>query len=335
MTRTFRSAAFILIAAAVAVVVAVWVRTPHDRTNKIIVAQWGQEKYLIYLPLYIAVEKGYLKDVGLEVEITFSGNDDQVFAAVASGSADFGVGDPAFAAIANEKGGQGRVIATIVDRVAIWGVTKDSKIALIHSPKQLAGLRVGTFPSPSTNYTLMANLVRKNGLDTGSATTIVQAPIGAQLALLESGRADIAMELEPAASLAESKGFRVVYSSPAFYGPFAFTGVTTSTDTIKNNPTKVQKFVDALERAVRFAHENPAGAAEIGRKAIPTLPQLVVERAVKRMLDERTLPQSVAVDENSWQSALAVRVQVGDLKSAQATQLTVDNTFAARANASR
>ena len=58
------------------------------------VAQWGQEKYLIYLPFYLAQEKGFFKEEGLSVSLVFSGNDDQVFASVLQGSAQFGIGDP-------------------------------------------------------------------------------------------------------------------------------------------------------------------------------------------------------------------------------------------------
>ncbi|MFA5300626.1 MAG: ABC transporter substrate-binding protein, partial [Lutibacter sp.] len=62
--------------------------------TQVIVAQWGQEKYLIYLPLYIAQEKGFFKEEGLDISIKYSGNDDQVFATVLKGEAQFGIGDP-------------------------------------------------------------------------------------------------------------------------------------------------------------------------------------------------------------------------------------------------
>ena len=77
---------------------------PGTTTTKITIAQWGQEKYLIYLPVYIAQDKGFFKEQGLDVSIVFSGNDDQVFATVARGDAQFGVGDPIFTAISRNRG---------------------------------------------------------------------------------------------------------------------------------------------------------------------------------------------------------------------------------------
>src|SRR5579863_8709222 len=88
--------------------------TPPSVSNstKIVVAQWGQEKYLIYLPVYIAQEKGFFKARNLDVSIAFSGNDDQVFATVARGDAQFGVGDPIFTAMSRQRGFDGIVVAS-------------------------------------------------------------------------------------------------------------------------------------------------------------------------------------------------------------------------------
>src|SRR5215469_4179801 len=74
--------------------------------EQVTVAHWGTERTLIYAPLYVALDGGFFKEQGLDVRISYSGNDDQVFATVASGAAQFGVGDPAFTAISREKGGR-------------------------------------------------------------------------------------------------------------------------------------------------------------------------------------------------------------------------------------
>lgn len=294
---------------------------------KITIAQWGQEKYLIYLPIYLAEDKGFFKQEGIEIAIKFSGNDDQTFATVIKGDAQFGVGDPVFTAISREKGFRGKVVASIVNGVAIWGVTNKAKVKYIEKPEDLAGLSVGTFPEPSTNYTLMKKTIIEGGKKL-ERTKIKQAPIGSQIALLESGDADIAMELEPATSIAVSKGYRVVYSSPKFYGPFAFTGLTTTEEYIQNNRQTVQKVVDALEKAVSYAHSNFEGTVETASKLFPDLDSSVVRMAVKRMIDEETLPKHVFVSDTAWQKALQVRITVGDLQKPQPTDESVDNSFA-------
>lgn len=298
-----------------------------DHVTKVTVAQWGQEKYLIYLPFYIAQEKGYFKEEGLDITVKFSGNDDQVFATVLKGEAQFGIGDPVFTAISRERGAKGKVIASIVNGVTIWGVTNKQNIKTIEKSSDLAGLKVGTFPEPSTNYALMKKTIMKGG-DILKNTKIVQAPIGAQLALLEKGSADIAMELEPGASIAESKGYRVVYSSPKFYGSFAFTGLTTTEDYIIANKETVQKFLNAIEKALQYCHTDETGAIEIAAKLFPKLDKVVVGNAVKRMVADKTIPDHAAMSDEAWQKALQVRVDIGDLKEMKPTSEGVDNSFA-------
>lgn len=296
-------------------------------STDITIAQWGQERYLIYLPLYVAIEEGFLSKHGLRPKIIFTGNDDQTFATVISGNAQFGVGDPVFAAISQEKGYDAKVVATIVGRVAIWGIANNSKVKPIRTTADFEGLRVGTFPEPSTNYTLMRQLVVTNPTVL-EHTQIVQAPIGSQLALLQTNKVDVAMELEPATSLAASKGYRIVFSSPGFYGPFLFTGLTTTQDFISKNPQAVTALVDALEEAVVACHKDRSVALRVASKLFPTLPKEVIADAVNRMLDEKTFPEHVAIDDSAWQAALKIRFIVGDLHSPQATSTAVDNSFA-------
>lgn len=291
--------------------------------KKITVAQWGQEKYLIYLPLYVAMEKGYFEKHGLDVKLKFSGNDDQTFATVIKGDAQFGIGDPVFAAISNEKGFPARVIGTLVNGVAIWGVTNNNDMKVIQTPQDLEGLKIGTFPEPSTNYTLMKELIKKHNL---KETKIVQAPIGSQLALLENGDADIAMELEPSTSISESKGYKVVYSSPKFHGKFAFTGITTTKDYLDVNKEVTKQFLNALEEALQESHKNPSIAIEVASKLFPKLEKEVIRNAINRMLDEKTYPEHIAVDKDAWNSAVDVRVVVGDIKDKDKVVDTVDNS---------
>jgi NitT/TauT family transport system substrate-binding protein len=299
----------------------------NSKLTDVTVAQWGQEKYLIYLPFYLAQERGFFKEQGLDIKVKYSGNDDQVFATVLKGEALLGIGDPIFTAIARENGAKGKVVASIVDGVSIWGVTKKD-IPFIQTPIDLKGLKLGTFPAPSTVFTLMQNTINDNKLED---TKIVQAPIGSQIALIENGNVDIAMELEPGASLAESQGYKVVYSAAQFYGPFAFTGVTTTEENITKNKETIQKFVNALEQALVFARNSPEETIKTAQSLFPTLDKDVVANAVNRMIKDKTIPITTAMSDESWQNAMKIRYQMGDIKEIKPTIDAVDNSFTKKA----
>lgn len=296
----------------------------NGENTKITVAQWGQEKYLIYLPFYVAMEKGFFKEEGLDISLKFSGNDDQVFATVLKGEAQFGIGDPVFTAISRERGAKGKVVASIVNGVALWGVTKNKELSILSKPSDFDKLRIGTYPAPSTTYTLMKDMIESNNLKDAK---IVQSPIGTELALIESNGADIVMMLEPGASIAESKGYKIVTSLPNLWGQFAFTGLTTTEDYIFNQKDIVKKVVLILEKTLKFIHKDPNSCIEIAIKLFPQIEETVVKNAVNRMIKDETIPKTVIISDDSWQKSLKVRVSVGDLKEMKPTSDAFDNSF--------
>jgi NitT/TauT family transport system substrate-binding protein len=274
------------------------------------IAQWGQERYLIYLPVYLAQSQGFFEKHNVHADLLFSGNDDQVFATVVRGDAQFGVGDPIFTAISTQRGLPGVEVASIVGRVALWGVAKKGAKP-IRKPEDLTGLRIGTFPRPSTTYTLLEDTLKQSHVN----AKIIEVQIGSELALLESGRADVVFLLEPAASLAESKGYSIVMSLPALWGNFAFTGLTTTRQYAVANPSLTADMGAAIDDAMHFAHSNTPEAIAAAQKLFPNLDPKVVSTAVTRMIAEQTLPPSAAIDKDGWLHAIRVRQEVGDLKT--------------------
>ena len=292
------------------------------------VCQYGD--LLIYLPLYIAKDKGFFDAEGVNVRFINGGGDDKTYAAVSSGSAQFGVSDPTFTAIAREKGQPGVVVATIVAGAPYWGVTWNDSIKPIDSVEQLNGRKIATYESPSTNYALMASTLKGAAAKTADAK-IVEGAYGTLLAILKSGRADIAMELEPVASTAVKDGAHIVYSYPEMYGEFMLTGLYVLESYRDANPKTVQSVVNALEKAMQFAHKDLEGAITIGKARFPEVDPEVVETAVRRMVKESTLPKHVTMSPVGWSNAVKVRVELGDLKSPTAADSTLDHTFATKA----
>ena len=291
--------------------------------EKVKVAQFAD--FFLYMPLYLAEGKGFFEEQGLSVDIVSTGGDDKTFAAVISGDVQFGIADPTFVAIARAKGQPGKVIASIVNGVPFWGVTKNSEVPEIKDPKHLEGFTVATFPSPSTAFTLQKQMFEGAGLK----PQIRQAAFGALLPLLEAGTVDIALELEPNVSTAVKQGARVVYSMAEMYGDFAITGVTTSEALIAENPDLVQKFVNAIQQAESYAHANPDATAAFALERFPTLDPVIVAQALKRVIDSKTLPKDTLISKTAWEKACQLRVDAGDLPAIDEEAL--DNTFAGKA----
>ncbi len=315
---------FMLVAALLSFTSAVWA------TETVKLAQFGKEKFMLYLPLYVAMEAGYFADEGLDIELVFAGNDDQIFASVASGAVDFGMGDPVFTAIAQEKGYPAKTVAMMITKLGNTGYTNNPDILLIDDPADLAGLRIGSFPNPSTTYILMDELVRTHQ-DVLKDTEIVQAGMGAQLALLEAGKVDIALDLEPAVSKLEAQGYRIVFNLNEYIEPQVITGLMVRQEMIDQNPDHVQGMVRALQKGLDTIHNDRIKTLEIAQKLFPALDPNIIEKALNRMMAKDVYPSSVVVPDDYWQRTLKTRLEAGDLQALQPTGKSVDNRFALEA----
>jgi NitT/TauT family transport system substrate-binding protein len=293
----------------------------------ITVAQAGD--FFLYAPLYIAIDAGFFSMQGLDVTITSTGGDDKTFAAVISGDAQFGIADPTFVAVSESRGRPGKVIANIVNGVPFWGITEDPHIPTITRPSELDSYSVGTFPSPSTAFTLQ----RKMFLDGGLTPNIRQGAFGTLLAMLRSRQADIVLELEPNVSQAIAKGARIVYSLRDIYGDFAITGLTTTPDLLTKKPELAKKVVCALQMALDFARADPDGTLRVLFRRFPEIDKGVAESALARVLAQKIIPETLVTSEQAWSKAISLRTEVGDIKSPKSMGVYVDNAYAEWANA--
>lgn len=308
-----------------------WKRTSTQNDEqvfqKVTVTQYGQSKIFLYLPLYIAMEEGYFAEQGLDITLTYSGNDDQIAATVTGGHADFGVGDPIFSAIIQERGGQLKTIATLVEKPPFIGYTNKKEISEIKVLSDLGNLKISSFPAPSTLYTNLTNLKTANHLE----ININPVAFGSQMAALEAGEVDIAMDLDPNVAVAESQGYQAVISLGNFLPPQAITGISSREDFILQHPETVQKFLNALQKAVTAFYKDENIGIRVAKKVFPETDADSLARAVARSRQNAIYPHAITIKDKVWQQGILERLNAGDLKNLQATDVATDNSFAQKA----
>ena len=257
------------------------------------------------------MDGGFFRKEGLDVSIVNTGGDDKTWAAVLSGSAEFGVADPTFVAVSATRGQNGMVVASLVNGVPFWGITYKN-IAPFRDAKDLAHYSVATFPSPSTAYALQ----KKMFSDAGLQSNIREGAFGAIIPMLKAGNADIGLELEPNVSQALSDGARIVYSMAERYGDFAITGVTTSDLTVQRDPALVRSVTKAIKGALDLLHGEPDRGLTLLAKRFPGISPAVAKAALDRALHDGVIPRSTTISEDAWNKAIRLRIEAGDLKDA-------------------
>ncbi|WP_010259248.1 ABC transporter substrate-binding protein [Treponema primitia] len=222
--------------------------------------------------LYVALEKGYYKEEGLEVEI-LQPPEDGAMVLVAAGNAEFAVGfqeslGPALA--------QDSAPLPVTAVAAIISHNTSGIISLkqagILSPRDLSGKRYASWETPLVTE-IIRTIVEDDGGDFGSIKMIPNFATDAFSALATDVDA-IWIYYAWDGIAAEINGVGINYldlgqinSNFDFYTPV----LVTNDKYAAAKPDEVKKFLRATSRGYTFAIENPADAGAILLKHAPEL----------------------------------------------------------------
>ncbi|MBB5496442.1 ABC transporter substrate-binding protein [Paraburkholderia sp. MM5384-R2] len=274
--------------------------------KKVTISQAFQS--MLYLPLYVAIDGGFFEKQGLDVSKQTAGSPSAALSAVLSGSADFSLHGPEWTAVAAEKGADVDVIANVVNGAAVWiAVAPDVKFSGIKDVKDQV---VVSGQMPTTSTSLLFKLLKENGMSQ-SDIKLVQVPLGSEIGPLVAGQSKIAVMYEPGLDQAVAKGMKVVLGFPKLYGEYAFSSISAKRSV---DPDAAARFVKGLQNALVFMQGHPAETAAIARKEFPTLDPVVVDAAVKRMLDEGVYPKNVGITPKALTVAMDTQIALGNLK---------------------
>lgn len=274
--------------------------------TKVTISQAFQS--MLYLPLYVALDEGMFTKRGLDVTKETAGSPSAALSAVLSGSAQFSLHGPEWAAIAASKGAPVHAVANVVNGAAVWiATTPDFKFTGV---KGLKGQTVITGQMPTTSTSLFLKLLKENGLDGQKDVSMIQVPIGSEIGPFLAGQAKIAVMYEPGLDQAVAKGMKVVLGFPKLYGPYQFSAIVSRLDANKDT---TERFAEGIELALRYLHKNRTGALAVAKKEFPTLDPMVVEGAVNRMISENVYPPSVDITPQALKVAMDTQIALGNL----------------------
>jgi NitT/TauT family transport system substrate-binding protein len=226
---------------------------------------FGRDAYV-----YVAQEKGFFDQAGLDVTITPGTGSVDVLKLVAGGRADFGIAD--FTATAITVAKEKLPVTTVA---AVQQRSLAAIVALegggIGTPADLAGKKIGDQPG-STNQVMFPVYAKAAGIDPARVQFVPSAP-PALPQLLAAGQVDGIGQFVVGKPLIEAaaKGRKAVvlpYGDlvPDLYG----NALVASKDTVAQKPGLVKRFSEALLRGLTYAIEHPDEVGPILKKYQPT-----------------------------------------------------------------
>lgn len=228
--------------------------------------------------IYVAKEKGYYEEMGLDVEIIQPGGS-TADVLVASNSAQFGISYQEGVTLARAEGLPIVSIAAVIqENTSGFGSLKSKNII---SPKDFENKKYGGWGSPIEIATIK-NLMDKYGAD---FSTVEIVTIGDMdfFAASEMNEIDFAWIFEGwtkvEASLKEKELNYISLGKEDEVFNYYTPVIITNEDNIKMKRELVEKFMEATVKGYEYAIENPKIAADIFTKQVPELDFELVKRS--------------------------------------------------------
>ncbi|MBE6573344.1 MAG: ABC transporter substrate-binding protein [Ruminococcaceae bacterium] len=236
--------------------------------------------------LYVALEKGYYKDLGLNVKIE-QPPEDGAAALVASGKAQFGVDFQDYLAPAFSKDDPLPVtaVAAIIQHNTSGIIsTKDKGIK---EAKDLEGHSYATWELP-IEQSIIADSMKKQGGDFSKVELIPSTVTDTMTAIKESVDS-VWIYYAWDGVACDVKGLDTNYFAfkdidPAFdyYTPV----LIANNDFLKDSPELAKKFLEATTKGYEYCVKNPEKAADILLDAAPELDRDIVTASQKYLADK-------------------------------------------------
>lgn len=290
-----------------------------------------------YLPLYVAVDKGYFAAEGLNIKILTVESGSSHTNAVLTGQAFAFIGGPEHNAYAKLKGAELRAVVNVVDRGNVYfmaavgkGPTDRNYSAYLKGKTIEAGFFGGT-PNSITRY-----LLGTWGLDEKTDVTLLESTVAGTLAAVKVGQAQVANATEPTVT----QGIRQkVWEEPFFnvpkeLGPYAYSTLNVRLESIQKEPQTVRAFVRAVVKGLRETHDHPDEADAIARKEFPTMAPEDVKATLDRSFADELWSTDGTISRASWETAEKVVRGANILTADVSYDAIIDTEFVMTSDAS-
>ena len=300
---------------------------PKQKLQKVKVAEVAHT--IFYAPWYVAIEKGYFKDEGLDVEVILTPGADKVTSAVLSKDVDIGFCGSEASIYVYNSGNKDYI-------VSFAGLTKRDGSFLVSRKKidnftledlkgkYVIGGRKGGMPEMTFEYTLKENNININDLTID--TSIDFASMGGTFI---SGLGDFVTLFEPTATKVENEGYGYVVGYVGEYGgSVPYTAFNARKNYIKNNKDTIQKFTNAINKGLKYVSNNKD--EEIAKVIVNQFPDLTINelsKMIKRYKENDAWMKDTYFTEESFDRLQDIMISAGELDKKVPYKTLVNTSF--------
>jgi NitT/TauT family transport system substrate-binding protein len=271
---------------------------------------------IFYAPEYVAIEKGFFKDEGLNIELMTTAGGDKTMTTLLSNGADValvgsetsiyvyaqGASDPVinFAQLTQTDG------TFLVSRKKIDNFSWDQL-----KGTTFLGQRTGGMPQMVGEFVL-----KKHGIDPHNDLKLIQNIDFANIAnAFASGTGEFVQLFEPTASIFEKEGKgHIVASFGTESGHVPYTTFMAKQSYMKDHKATVEKFTRAIYKAQQWVKTH--SAEEIAKAILPYFPDTdleIIKTVVDRYNSQGSYATDPILDKEEWNNLQNIMKEAGEL----------------------
>jgi NitT/TauT family transport system substrate-binding protein len=301
----------------------------EDETQKVRVAEVTRS--IFYAPQYVAIEKGFFKEEGLDIELTTTWGGDKTMTTLLSDGADVALVGSETSIYVHAQGTDDPVInfaqltqtdgTFLVSREKVenfdWDQLKDSTFL---------GQRKGGMPQMVGEFVL-----KQHGIDPHNDLNLIQNIDFANIAnAFASGTGDYVQLFEPTASIFEKEGKgHIVASFGTESGHVPYTTFMAKDSYMNENKEAIEKFTKALYKAQKWVEESsPKEIAEVIEPYFEDTELDIIKTVVDRYKSQGSFATDPILDVEEWNNLQNIMEEAGELPE-QVDHETLVNTSVA------
>lgn len=279
-----------------------------------------------YAPFYVAIDKGYFRQEGLEIEFDYSFETDGV-ALVGANQLPFAVVSGEQVLLARAQGLPVVYVVAWYQQFPISVVAKASQG--IHTPADLRGKKIGLPGLFGATYVGLSALLHSAGL---KETDVTLDAIGFnQVEALMSDQEQVVVGYSTNEPIQlRAQGVEITELRVADYVNLASNGIITNETVMAENPLLIRRFLRAFIQGLRDTIADPDQAYEISKKYVENLAQ--ADEKVQKEILRRSIAMWQAerlgyTDPQAWENMHQTLLEMGLLSQPLDVKKAFTNDF--------
>ena len=312
------------------------IKKQNNNTNgeNIVIKMNEVTRSVFYAPQYVAINNGYFKDYGIDIELMTGQGADAVMTSVLSGEAQIGFAGPEASIYVYNEGKEDytQVFAQLTKRDGSFLVSKDKlsdfKWEYLKGKTIIPG-RKGGVPYMTLEY-----VIKQHGLNPKTDLKLDDSiKFDLMASAFTSGSADFVTLFEPTASNIQNlgKGY-IVASVGKESGEIPYTAYFAKKSYIQKNEQTIQDFTNAIYKGQKWVKEHTSKEiAETIQNFFPGTDLNLLETAIQSYKDIDAWNENPILKENSFNKLPDVMSLAGELEKKAPYDKIINNKYAEEA----